>query len=168
MEAKGPNGNHTAFQGWHAERSLENWPDSGLPVCLGTTIWLVKSPAEHSQDPEELLNQCAARGRGREKMGWLWDGHANPTAASVPINAPARAKCAAASCGQLLPWINTTQPPPPSAIWSPGCLSAFWVFLFCFVFRPHRRHGIAKSSPSKKILQNPDPILPQDNTHLPV
>lgn len=39
-EDKGPNGNHTAFQGsgLHAETSLKNWPDSGLPVCLGITI----------------------------------------------------------------------------------------------------------------------------------
>lgn len=58
MEDKGPNGNHMAFQGLHAETSLENWPDSGLPVCLGITIELVKAPAEHSQDPDVLLNQC--------------------------------------------------------------------------------------------------------------
>lgn len=114
MEDKGPNGNHTAFQGLHAETSLEKWPDSGLPVCLGITIELVKAPAEHSQDPKSVYSG-AVRGRGRAKMGWLWDGDANPTAALVPINTLPCAKCSAASCGQLLLWLNTAQP-HPSAI----------------------------------------------------
>lgn len=106
MEAKSLNGNRTAFQGsgLHGEMTVVKWPGSGLPVCLGITISLVKLPAENTCDHNVLLNRCTQVQReagGGQKRGSLRDGNAEQTAALVTINAIPCAQRAAVSCGQL-------------------------------------------------------------------
>lgn len=139
------------------------WRTGQILVCLYVwaspfSLWnhLLSIHRIPTQGSQISVLRC----RGREKTeGWLWDGNATPTAALAPVHTPPWAKCTAASCEQPLLWINTTQP-PPSAIWSPGWLSAFW-------FSAASKAWHFKIISQQNILQDLDPILPQKNTYLP-
>lgn len=161
MEDRSLNGNRTAFQGsgLHGEVTLMKWPSSGLPVYLGITIKLAKSPAENTWCRNVLLNQCTQvqhMAGGGQKMGLLRDGNASGTISRIPC-----AKSAAVSCGQSLLWAHSQ--PPLSAIsnivLSLGWLSGivFFGYIKGMAFQDnflakHTMRLTPPSSPSKTLI----------------
>lgn len=144
MEDRSLNGNRTAFQGSGllGEITLMKWPSSGLPVYLGITIELAKSPAEKTWCRDVLLNQCTQVqpvAGGGQKTGLLRNGHAEHPAALVTVHRMPCATSAAASCGQFL--LERThsrlsaQPPTASSLWVGFLALVFWLY---------QRHGISK------------------------